>query len=73
MLLLLGYNFKIYLMRGVINFWWEGIFLGGGGMSKFLAGEERTRLPFPSRENPNLHSSLRFFNFKEIYIPCLSY
>ena len=42
MLFLLGYNLKIYLMQVGIGFWWEGIFLGGGGMSKFLAGSERT-------------------------------
>ena len=58
----------------VIDFWWERIFLGGGMMSKFLAGGEKIApSPSPSRENPDLHSSLRFFNFKAIYIPCLSY
>ena len=49
-----------------IDFWWDGIFLGGGMMSKFLAGEEKTPSPplpppSPSRENPDLQSSLRFF------------
>ena len=39
MLLLLGYNLEIVILsRGGIDFWWEGIFLGGGGMRKFLAG-----------------------------------
>ena len=56
-----------------IDFWWKGIFLGGRMMSKFLAGGEKTPPPpFPSRENPDLHSSLRF-NFKVTYVPCLSY
>ena len=43
MLFLLGYNLKNYLMQGGIDFWWEGIFLDGGGMSKFFAGRERNR------------------------------
>ena len=68
MLFLLGYNLKICLMQGGgIDFWWEGIFLGGEEMSKFLAGGESIHpttpphLPSPIRENPDPHSSLRFF------------
>ena len=61
----MGYNLKIYLMQGGgegrgIDFLWERIFLAVGGMSKFLVGGGG--LPSsPSRENPDLHSSLRFF------------
>ena len=49
---------------GGVDFWWgEGeILLGGGMISKFLAGGERTSpAPSPSRENSDLHSSLRCF------------
>ena len=44
MLFLLGYNLKIVIQWGRIDFWWEGSLLGGGvlgggeGISKFLAG-----------------------------------
>ena len=40
MLFLLGYNLQIYLMQegGGIDIWWKWIFLGGGGISKFLYG-----------------------------------
>ena len=68
MLFLLGYTLKICLMQGGgIDVWWEGIFLGGEEMSKFLAGGESIHpttpphLPSPIRENPDPHSSLRFF------------
>ena len=46
-----------------------GIFLGGGGMSNFLAG--RGRIPVAK----TLISTLvcDFFNFKATDIPCLSY
>ena len=39
---LLGYNLKIYVIGGGVDFGWEGIVLGGRGMSKFLAGGEKT-------------------------------
>ena len=46
MLFLLGYNLKIVIQWGRIDFWWEGSLLGAGGgvlgggegISKFLAG-----------------------------------
>ena len=71
--MLLGYNLKIYLMQGGIGILWEGIFLDGGGMSKFLAGGERIPHHFPVGKT--LISTLvwDFFYFKAIYIPCLSY
>ena len=68
MLFLLGYNLKIYLLQGEgIDIWWEEIFLSGGGMNKYVAGGERTPPALtssPSRKNPDLHSSLRFFLFQ---------
>ena len=34
-------------------------------MSKFLVGGEKTPSPSPNRENPDLHSSLRFLWFQD--------
>ena len=53
MLFLLGYNLQIYLMQegGGIDIWWKGIFLGGGGISKFLDGGRGLPPLSPGREN----------------------
>ena len=63
-----------------IGFWWEWIFLGERRMNRLLAGGERTlpHSPHPhshppssstSRENLDLHSCLRCFQFQDnLYI-----
>ena len=52
--------------------------LGGRQNEQILAGGGSNPTPSPpSKENPDLHSSLRFFkyffSFKATHIPCLSY
>ena len=41
MLFLLGYNLKIVIQWGRIDFWWEGSLLGGGGGSRWAGGDEQ--------------------------------
>ena len=54
-----------------INFWWKGIFLGGGGMSKLLAGGGRTP-PISQKGKPRFPLWFEFFliSRKFIYHVC---
>ena len=73
-LFLLVYNLKIYLMGGWgLTFGGRGFFLVGEGWANFWLAGRGLPPHLPVRKTRISTLVWDFFNFKAIYLPCLSY